>query len=471
VVLDVQRGESGHGPAPDPLAGAELADNVRMGLPSAAVKGRPLRRCLDETPRDADVIPTEHVFEAADWADDALCVLCATPATGADELDIVYANRSFERLYECSRSDIVGMPAHTFFLSRGPSGALAQVDEAVSGCHPFTATLQLQRLDGTFRWVELCLRPARPAPTVASRWVFVSRDVTETYLRRSHVSEMVAAFEHASEPIAVFAHDRDGWRFASVNEALAQLTGYRRDELLQQKPDVFLSRHLDLDNHSFQRSASLARIDARAERAFTRKDGVDIRLEFRSRPVLDEVTGLVTSAIVFFRDITAMEHDNALLHAAEHDSLTGLRNRRYLERALRVSCVAARRDGPRDALLFVDLDRFKAVNDRLGHGVGDRVLRDGADAFRTCLQGSDVLARWGGDEFAVLLYGCSVENAGRVAGRMREALLDATRAYGIGASIGVVPVLGESPEAIIRAADRACYLAKSGGTSIHMGAD
>lgn len=443
-----------------------------MGLRSAAVQGRPLRRCLDETPRDEDLIPTEHASEAADWADDALCVLCATPASGADELGIVYANRAFEQLYECSRGDVVGMPAHTFFLSRGTSGALAQVDEALRGCHPFTATLQLQRVDGTFRWVELCLRPARPAATIANRWIFVSRDVTESYLRRSHISEMVAAFENASEPIAVFAHDKGGWRFASVNEALALLTGYRRDELLQQKPDIFLSRHLDLDNHFFQGSSPLARIDARAERAFTRKDGVDIRLEFRSRPVLDEATGLVTSAVVFFRDITAMEHDSALLHAAEHDSLTGLRNRRYLERALRVSCVAARRDGPRDAVLFVDLDRFKAVNDRLGHGVGDRVLRDAADAFRTCLQGSDVLARWGGDEFAALLYGCSVENATGVAGRMREALLDATRVYGIGVSIGVVPIVGESPEAIIRAADRACYLAKrSGGSRIHVGAD
>lgn len=455
-----------------PLAAAERADKFRMGLRSAAVKGRSLRRRLDETPRDENMFPAEHAFEAADWADDALCVLGATPAIGADELGIVYANRSFEQLYECSRSDVIGMAAHSFFLSRGTGGALAQVEEALRGRHPFTATLQLQRLDGMFRWVEVCLRPARPAPTVASRWTFVSRDVTETYSRRSHVFEMEAAFEHASEPIAVFVHDKAGWRFASVNEALAQLTGYRRDELLQQKPDVFLSRHLDLDNHFFQRSSPLARIDARAERAFTRKDGVDIRLEFRSRPVLDEGTGLVTSAVVFFRDITATEHDTALLHAAEHDSLTGLRNRRYLERALRVSCVAARRNGPRDAVLFVDLDRFKAVNDRLGHGVGDRVLREAADAFRTCLQGSDVLARWGGDEFAALLYGCSVENAEGVAGRMREALLDATRAYGIGVSIGVVPIVGESPEAIIRAADRACYLAKQSGESgIHVGSD
>jgi diguanylate cyclase (GGDEF)-like protein/PAS domain S-box-containing protein len=440
-----------------------------MGLRIAAVEGRPLRPSLDEISRGENMTPTEHVFEAADWADDALCVLCAPPATGADELGIVYANRSFEQLYECSRSDVVGMPAHSFLLSRGTSGALAQVDEALRECRPFTATLQLQRVDGTFRWVELCLRPARPA-AVTNRWIFVSRDVTETYSRRSQLSEMAAAFEHASEPIAVFEHDKGGWRFASVNEALAQLTGYRREELLQQKPDVFLSRHLDLDNHFFQGSSPLARIDARAERAFTRKDGVDIRLEFRSRPVLDEGSGLIASAVVFFRDITGMEHDTALLHAAEHDALTGLRNRRYLERALRVSCVAASRGGPRDAVLFVDLDRFKAVNDKLGHGVGDRVLRDAADAFRTCLQGSDVLARWGGDEFAALLYGCSVENAAGVAGRMREALLEATRAYGIGVSIGVVPIVGESPAEIIRAADRACYLAKrSGGSGIHVG--
>jgi diguanylate cyclase (GGDEF)-like protein len=183
------------------------------------------------------------------------------------------------------------------------------------------------------------------------------------------------------------------------------------------------------------------------------------------KPIADPLTGKFTSIVTIFRDITEQRLREARLQfEAEHDVVTGLHNRRFFERMLTDSIAMEQPASPQHSLIFMDLDGFKQVNDRLGHDAGDDVLRAAAAAFEGCVGGNDVLVRWGGDEFAVLLFHCHVSSAERVAESMQAALRRNPARLGVTASIGVAPVLpGEKPSASIRRADAATYDAKKAG--------
>ena len=159
-----------------------------------------------------------------------------------------------------------------------------------------------------------------------------------------------------------------------------------------------------------------------------------------------------------------------LAHQALHDPLTALPNRRAFEQALEELLAASRRAGDHGALCFLDLDHFKPVNDTGGHAAGDALLRVVADLIRARLRLEDTVCRIGGDEFALILRGCTPDAAARIADDLCAAVRDLRfewegREYRIGASIGFAMIDGglvSVPE-IVRAADQACYTAKREG--------
>jgi diguanylate cyclase (GGDEF)-like protein/PAS domain S-box-containing protein len=180
------------------------------------------------------------------------------------------------------------------------------------------------------------------------------------------------------------------------------------------------------------------------------------------------------------RDVTRSHRlSRQLAHQASHDSLTGLVNRREFEERLNRVLESARSDGARHALCYMDLDRFKIVNDTCGHMAGDHLLKQVSALLRTQLRGRDTLARLGGDEFGVLLEHCNLEQAERVLESLRRAVGSFRftwqgASFRIGASMGLVPV---SPSAgsitdVLSAADNACYLAKERGRNrVHVSKD
>lgn len=159
-----------------------------------------------------------------------------------------------------------------------------------------------------------------------------------------------------------------------------------------------------------------------------------------------------------------------LAHQALHDPLTALPNRRAFEQALEEMLAASRRAGDHGALCFLDLDHFKPVNDTGGHAAGDALLRVVADLIRGRLRSEDTVCRIGGDEFALILRGCTPDDAARIADDLCAAVRDLRfdwegREYRIGASIGFAMIDGSlvSVAEIVRAADHACYAAKREG--------
>ncbi|HEX6007144.1 MAG TPA: EAL domain-containing protein [Burkholderiales bacterium] len=175
--------------------------------------------------------------------------------------------------------------------------------------------------------------------------------------------------------------------------------------------------------------------------------------------------------IVVFHDISQIrEMAQQLLWQASHDALTGLVNRREFERRLAALIETARGQGREHALMFMDLDNFKAVNDTCGHGAGDELLRQLTAVMLTRMRGSDTLARLGGDEFGALLESCPPDQGLRIAHAMRETVRDfrfvwENKTFSVGVSIGLVPIdaASGSVREVLALADASCYEAKSKG--------
>ncbi len=201
-----------------------------------------------------------------------------------------------------------------------------------------------------------------------------------------------------------------------------------------------------------------------------RRDGMEFAIDESASPLTDG-QGRLTGVVMVFRDATPQRQmTRRLSHEATHDGLTGLINRAEFERRLARVVVSAREADTTHGLCYLDLDRFKTVNDSAGHEAGDVLLRQLAGALRAELRSRDTLARLGGDEFAVLLEHCEVDQAHRIAESLRTTVADFRftwegATFGLGVSIGLVEVTeATGTEAdVMRAADAACYQAKRAG--------
>lgn len=199
-----------------------------------------------------------------------------------------------------------------------------------------------------------------------------------------------------------------------------------------------------------------------------RPDGTRAVVE-SSGALIRSVDGPVSGAVLVLRDVTqARELAERISHHESRDSLTGIHNRAEFERAFQQVLITP--VGPKGhVLLYVDLDQFKVINDSCGHVAGDELLKHVARALRDNLRDSDLLARFGGDEFVCLLVECPLEPATRVAEQMRDAVARLAfdwlgRSFRISASIGMVSVnLHDSVARALSAADFACHLAKEKG--------
>lgn len=201
-----------------------------------------------------------------------------------------------------------------------------------------------------------------------------------------------------------------------------------------------------------------------------RRDGLEFAIDESASPLRDR-DGRLTGVVMVFRDATPQRQmTRQLSHQAAHDPLTGLINRREFERRLARVVASAQESGTSHGLCYLDLDRFKTVNDSCGHVAGDALLRQLGRVLRSELRTRDTLARLGGDEFAVLLEHCDLEQARRIADALRLAVQNFRfvwegNTFELGVSIGLVEITaatGDEAE-VLRAADAACYRAKHAG--------
>ena len=200
------------------------------------------------------------------------------------------------------------------------------------------------------------------------------------------------------------------------------------------------------------------------------RSGEKYGIEHSASPIRND-NGEVLGLVLVFHDVTEQRRvAGELSYRATHDALTGLVNRQEFETRLRGLLQNARDERSEHALLYLDLDQFKLVNDACGHGIGDQLLQQVARLFSEAVRARDILARLGGDEFAILLEHCPMAHAERIAAQICERVghfrfSHDGRSFRIGVSIGLVPVLQRwsSVAALMQAADVCCYSAKQAG--------
>ena len=256
----------------------------------------------------------------------------------------------------------------------------------------------------------------------------------------------------------------------TVNHAVEKMFGYVSDELVGRNvsvlmPDSYRKEHDSyIDKYLLTGKGRL--INNRAEVIGMRKDGSSFPIEIAlSEMFIGERRYFVAVA----RDVTESKRQTAALqYQALHDALTELPNRSLLSDRIRQSILLAQREHHELALLVMDLDRFKDINDTLGHQYGDKVLQEVSTRMRTALRESDTIARLGGDEFAILLPNTSVQQAKVIADKLllivEEPFLIGEQVLHVGGSIGITlyPQHGENEVALLQRADVAMYVAKRG---------
>lgn len=256
----------------------------------------------------------------------------------------------------------------------------------------------------------------------------------------------------------------------SVNPAFTDITGYQADEVIGQRPSVLSSgRH----GPEFYREmfAALAQRGGWQGEVWNRRKNGEVYPEWLSISTVRNKDGEVTNYVAIFSDITERKaSEEHVRHLAHHDVLTGLPNRILLAERLEHALPHANRAGTNVAVMFLDLDRFKLVNDTLGHSVGDELLKAVAKRLVNCVREDDTVARLGGDEFVIVLEDVRhSQDVARVAEKIIDALsqplaLDRHEVV-VTPSVGisVYPHDGVDVDALIKNADAAMYRAKERG--------
>ena len=333
---------------------------------------------------------------------------------------------------------------------------------------------EASRAEGGTRWVSVNLRPSRDADGRVIGFFSSTLEVNE--LKRTHdalgqaLEEIATHMENTPLAVVEFSGDRRIKRWSSQAEAMF---GWTIDEVRERRPMELGLVHED----SIQMVRDLAdeMIAGRAKR----NRGLIRGVTREGRPIWCEwynsaffaPDGTVASILSLVADVTArVEAEEQLRQAAVNDALTGLPNRNSLAARLEHAIMRVNRSGDRLALLFIDLDRFKKVNDTLGHAAGDEVLRQAAARIRACVREVDTVARLGGDEFVVLLETDVRPDTPSIIGeRIRAAFGSPFDWKGTevrcGASVGVslYPDHARDPASLLESADEAMYRVKQSG--------
>jgi diguanylate cyclase (GGDEF)-like protein/PAS domain S-box-containing protein len=402
-----------------------------------------------------------------------------------DHGHIALVNAQAERLFGYRREELVGQSVSELIPKRMRAQHRRHVRDYVrdAEARPMGGDLELYglRKDGSEFPVEISL-----SPLVTDEGVMVSSAIRDTTSRRRALAELATAeelFRGAFEgsPIGMALTDGAG-RIVRVNPALCALIGASPNQLAGKRFDALVHPLEESDSHvAFAALLSGERTQYRDETRFLHAGGSPIWVAVQATTITRE-EGDLRHMLVQVQDIThRRRYEENLQYLATHDPLTGLHNRASFADQLDAHADLVRRYGSDGALLLLDLDHFKYVNDTLGHQAGDQLIARVAKVLAARLRESDVLARLGGDEFAALLPRATVEQAQRVAGELLDALraeriaVPGANGRAMTASIGVAMFEADDAlrgEDVLVNADIAMYDAKEAGRNqftMHVG--
>jgi len=332
----------------------------------------------------------------------------------------------------------------------------------------YESEVLLRRRDGEPVWCHCLGRPLDPrAPHEGSIWVY--SDVTQQKHQQSQLELARTVFDNSTEALLICDADN---RIISVNQAFTRITGYPARDVIGQGPRLLKSGRHDEPFYRAMWGTLLAEDRWEGEIWDRRKNG-EIYPKWLSISVVRDAAGAITHFVAAFSDVTRRkEAEERVQFLAHHDPLTGLPNRLVLRERFAQAAEHARHTGGQLAVLFLDLDHFKRINDSLGHPIGDAMLIALAERLRRGLYGTDMISRQGGDEFVILLENV-VRNEEIIAAVHKiQDCLEApfelgghvlSTSFSIG--VAIFPADGEGFDTLLQKADTAMYHAKESGRS------
>ncbi|CAA7618029.1 diguanylate cyclase [Magnetospirillum sp. SS-4] len=376
---------------------------------------------------------------------------------------IVFANHTFCDLVGVARQAVVGSTARSYYVDDQQRTAV--IKHLMRHGSVDNAEVQFRRADGSPFWTLLTIRETTYSGELVNlAWVY---DITERKTSEERLQLAAKVVETANEGIMITNADAV---IEAVNTAFTRITGFSPDEAIGNKPNILKSGRHDTDFYRDMWRSLLEAGQWQGEVWNRRKSG-EVFIEWLSIATVRDASGNVSHMLGVFSDITARKEDEEQVwRQANFDALTGLPNRSLFLDRLGQAIKAGRRDRTRFALLFIDLDGFKAVNDTFGHANGDLLLQEAAARLLLSVRSSDTVARLSGDEFTVILHDVDGRDevavvAAKMVGRLAEPFdLDGQQAS-VQASIGIALFPDDADDAavLIRLADRAMYGVKGSG--------
>ena len=338
------------------------------------------------------------------------------------------------------------------------------------------------RLDGSVDWLRWELRPWHDIDGNVGGLLMFSEVITERKLleQKLFAEKELAQVTLKSIGDAVITTDASG-KVQYVNPVAERLTGWSTAEATG-KPSVEILQTID----RFTRKPIANPVDLVLQEnriyefdndtLLISRDGSEYAVENSAAPIHDS-QGRLIGVVVVFHDVTQSRNlAQELSWQATHDSLTGLYNRRKFEEEVNLAITDSQKNNTCHALCYLDLDRFKIVNDTCGHVAGDELLKQITKLLKQRIRGSDIFARLGGDEFGLLLNQCSTEIAHKIANQLRQLVQNfcftwEDKIFKIGVSIGLVTIDSTTANLtnVLSTADAACYAAKEKGRNcVHL---
>ena len=379
---------------------------------------------------------------------------------------VTRASRSVEQLLGYTVEEMLGRKLADFYCSMADRDEFLERMKA-NGGHIVGGESRLRHKDGHEVWVLTTAHFILDAAGAVIGVEGTTRDNTRQRKAEEELRLAAKVFESSGE--AIMITDAAGC-IISVNQAFSIVTGYPATEVAGRNASLLGSGRHDRAFFSGMWHSVLETGYWNGEIWNKRRNG-EIFPEWLSLSSVRDAQGRVTHLVGIFSDISERKAAEArIAYLAHHDPLTGLPNRLLLKDRMEQAIVHCERSGNKVALLFVDLDRFKAVNDTFGHPVGDALLRDAAQRLLACVRDSDTISRHGGDEFLVVLTDLqNSEVPAQIAGKIMAALgqpfhIEAHEAA-ISASVGIAvyPEDGADFGELLKKADTAMYHAKESG--------
>ncbi|MDN6180753.1 MAG: diguanylate cyclase [Halomonas subglaciescola] len=374
---------------------------------------------------------------------------------------IEFVNQRFLAITGYGRDELLGKPPALIQSGMTPDAVYDQLWTTLHDGLAWEGELLNRRKSGELYWEAQTITPVTNTAGEVVSFVTVKEDITRRREQENELRLMAAAFDTGQ---AILITDPD-MVICRVNQAFIDITGYQSHEVVGKTPRLFQSGRHDAAFYRRLRQA-LSDTGHWQGEIWNRNACGDIYPLWQSISAVYAADGQVRHFVSVFHDIAERKRmERELEVQAMHDHLTGVYNRRAFDAALARRVAGSARDKQPFTLLMFDIDHFKRVNDTYGHDQGDIVLQRLAQRIKGCLRASDVLARWGGEEFTILLHGTGHEGAWVLAERMlRSVRGQAFGGYWITISIGVAEYLpGETHEALVRRVDQALYDAKHRG--------